>query len=144
MCDARWGLLERAQPAFELAIGAIDKLDLRIPRGSKMTREFATVTGQGLGRAAWSTRLYERRLELSPLGCELNLNLDSRRDGHHKLELLDVGKMRLSQIVRRIRQVFDVEPSLLEIMRVDVNADTSEFSVKWFHENGRVRQKRYS
>jgi len=142
MRDAQWSLLVHSICSFG-DDGAVDKLDLRISSDVKLSPQFAFIMNQDLGKLSWGTRLYERHAKLSRLGWELNLNLNNKRDGHHKLEMLGVGKMKLSRILERVRKVFDVDPYSLEIMRVDLKADTGDFSVTWFHENARVKQKRY-
>jgi hypothetical protein len=137
--DAHWSLLGRSDGGVA-DLGAIDNLDLRIPKAAKLSEQFAFILGQDLGSLAFGSRRYERRVELSRLGWGLNLNLDNKKDGHHKLELLGVGKLKLTQMVHGIREVFDVDPYALEIMRVDTKADTPDYSVTWFYENARVKQ----
>src|SRR5580704_9021821 len=141
--DAHWSLLGHSAGGLG-DFGAIDKLDLRIPKAARLSEQLAFILSQDLGSMAFGTRLYQRRVELSHLGWALNLNLDNKKDGHHKLELLAVGKLKLTEIVQGIREVFEVDPLALEIMRVDAKVDTTDYSVTWFYENARVWQKRYS
>jgi hypothetical protein len=65
------------------------------------------------------------------------------KHGNHKLELIDVGDLSLRGIQLEIQRVFDIEPSHLDIMRLDLAADVPEVSVLWFSRNVRAKWKQW-
>jgi hypothetical protein len=62
--------------------------------------------------------------------------------GNHKLELIDVGQMSRTQIIREVVQIFDVDPLSLPVMRVDLAVDV-DIQLSWFRETVRVEHKRF-
>lgn len=126
----------------------IDKLDLRIRPRMPFTSEFDLVysklraTVKGPFRAA---QYYEYSGDLREYGYNVRLSLYCSMDriGNHKLELFDVGEMKLSHILNEITQIFDGDPRELEVMRVDLAVDLRDRSVQWFRETVRVAHKRW-
>lgn len=126
----------------------IDKLDLRILRRTPFTSEFERVYSElramdkGPFRAA---KYYEYAGDLREYGYRSRLSMYCTTDklGNHKLELRDVGEMKLSGILNEIAQIFDIDPRQLRIMRVDLAADVPDISVQWFRETVRVANKRW-
>ena len=77
----------------------IDKLDLRIPRQAEFTTSFGQLYQElrAFGKGPFhATKGYEYAGDLREYGFNAKLNLYCLADGvgNHKLELIDVGKMR--------------------------------------------------
>lgn len=139
--DAKRLLLDSAfAPGYVTVIaGAIDKLDLRIPRGTPLRPDLEEileyVTHNGPPGCVRATRLYEKRADLSRLGRKFNVSLCNRRDGNHKLELIDAGEMTLPDICARINELFEVDWEHLEVMRVDLGVNVDGQSSEVFSPN---------
>jgi hypothetical protein len=126
----------------------IDKLDLRVPRHAPFTPAFQRKYGElrALEKGPFRpAKFYEYAGDLRQYGHNLRLNLFCRMEkaGNHKIELIDVGTMSRSQIVREVGDVFEVSPSMLGVMRVDFAVDVPELPVQWFRETVRVEHKRF-
>jgi hypothetical protein len=73
------------------------------------------------------------------------VHLNCRHGRHtHKVEILSTGKKTLEEMAVIIRQLFDVDPWSLELMRVDLAADIEDVPVSWFLDNAYVSRKRFS
>jgi hypothetical protein len=136
--------------------GSIDKLDIRIPRGTMFTtgieRELRTGHVNPSSNSHWvipgsdirETRYYGRIDDLRQYGLNSILCFGHRQTGNHKLEIVGAGMMTLPQIASEIHNVFDVDPRSTEIMRIDLAVDVRGYSVEWFRRRARVSHKRYS
>jgi hypothetical protein len=126
----------------------VDKLDLRIPRHTPFSPAFNRLYPelQALEKGPFCTsKYYEYVGDLRPYGHNVRLNLycQNGKTGNHKLELIDVGDLGRDGIIREIIQVFDVDPSALEVMRVDFAVDVPRLPVQWFRETVQVQHMRF-
>jgi len=89
---------------------------------------------------------YAFRVDLREYGRHSLLHFGYKhQDTHpHKLELLDTGKMKFSEMLEEIGSVFHVDPLSLPIMRVDFAVDIPNVPVSWFREQVRVRHKQFA
>jgi hypothetical protein len=134
---------------LELVIlGPIDKLDIRIPTGTKLARqlEYAlpSLNGIALGRSLSGTKYYHHVENLEQYGMSSILYFGHRRSGNHKLEITCAGELALSEIGSEIAAVFDIEPMQTEIMRIDAAVDVWGYPVDWFRHNAGLTRKRHS
>lgn len=130
----------------------IDKLELRLPALTlfrRDVREFMLESRHfekssrimGSGRYEWVT-------DIRPVGIDALLHFGLRRGenkphaGEHKLELLDTGKKRYSDLTAQIEQTIEGPVDDLDIMRIDLCADMCEVPVEWFLPRVRVKFKR--
>src|SRR3954466_15632012 len=88
---------------------------------------------------------YAFRIDLREFGRHSLLHFGYKhQDTHpHKLELLDTGEMKFSEMLDEIASVFHVDPLSLPIMRVDFAVDIPNVPVSWFREHVRVRHKQF-
>jgi hypothetical protein len=125
----------------------IDKLDVRVQRGTPFTKEFGY-----LYRELWcdpehrpfhETEHYEASGDLRPFGYSAILHGHCKhgKSGADKLELIDTGMMTYPGMVNEIERVYECDARRLEIMRVDTCADIPGVSVQWLQERARVRYK---
>lgn len=125
----------------------IDKLDLRVLRYTPFAPAFQHLYRElrVLERGPFHpSKYYEYSGDLREYGFSVRLNLFCQIDraGNHKLELIDVGQMSRTQIIREVVQIFDVEPLSLPVMRVDLAVDV-DIQLSWFRETVRVEHKRF-
>lgn len=127
----------------------IDKVDVRIPAmtafGPAMV-ETAALLRYGPVAPFRASRFYEAVGDLRKThGIDAVLHLGYKHGQHtNKLEIIDAGKKALSEMRAIIRQVFDVDPSRLELMRVDLAADVPGVPVSWFRNNARFQYKQFA
>ena len=132
----------------------IDKLELRLPRLTQFTadaREFI-LESRHFERSTRATPAgrYEWVTDLRPTGIDALLHYGLKRkdndphQGEHKLELLDTGEKRYSELLAQIESAIEWELNDLEIMRIDLCADIPEVPVEWFLNRVYVRFKRYA
>jgi hypothetical protein len=126
----------------------IDKLDIRIPRNAPFTpsfqRKYAEL--QALEKGPFRAgKLYEYAGDLREYGHNLRLNLYCQMDkvGNHKIELIDVGTMNRTAIMREVGEIFEVGAASLGVMRVDFAVDCPGLPLQWFRETVRVQHKRF-
>jgi len=128
----------------------IDKLEVRLPAKAEYTREFSELyrelrsdPKQGVFHEG---RLYLAEGDLRPYGYDVILHAHCKygKEGNHKLELLETGGMTFSGMVREIEKIFDVNPFVLDVMRVDLAADVDGVPVAWFHQRLRARYKQWA
>lgn len=130
----------------------IDKLELRLPRVTLFqseVREFMLESRNfenssrtmKSGRYSWVT-------DLRPVGIDAILHYGLKREendpheGEHKLELLDTGQKRYTEIVRQIESTIEGPICDLETMRIDLCADLKGVPLEWFFTRLRVKFKR--
>lgn len=126
----------------------VDKLDLRVPRHARFTPTFQRLYSElrALDRGPFHpSKHYEYAGDLREYGFSIRLNLYCRMDkaNNHKLELIDVGTMSRTQIVREVQQVFEIDARTLSIMRIDFAVDVPQLPLQWFRETVRVQHKRF-
>jgi hypothetical protein len=120
--------------------GGIDKLDVEIPFGMKMRREFSKAwnfKSYGAPIVKRRSDLYSETADLSPMGIPARLSMGHR---HHKrlgpkLEIFEAGGLAYSDwicIAERIFQGDDGDVQDSTILRVDLTADIEEVSVPDF------------
>ncbi len=133
-----------------LTQGPIDKLDVRIPRGTNLVRILdrelrpSNANRSSLGTAFHGTKYYSRVADLRRYSLRSILFFDQKDSGNHKLEIVGTGTMHLSDIMFEVKRVFEFDPMEAEIMRIDFAVDVSGYTVEWFRQNARVARKRYT
>lgn len=127
----------------------IDKVEVRVPRGTPFSDEFrrlyADIRGDPKVDPFRGSRHYERVGNLRAFGYDVVLHLDCIRDrkGNHKLEILDTGAMGYGRMHNEIEHIFDVDARKLVLMRLDLAADINGVPVEWFTQHVRGRYKRW-
>jgi hypothetical protein len=133
-----------------MRLTVIDKLELAVPQRTEFRapiveamREISRERGSSrIGRS----RHYAGVMDLRPYGSDALLHAYCKhtepRD--HKLELLDTGKKTLSQLIDQIEVVFNVDPTVLRVMRLDLCADVVGVPVSWFQPRAQIRFKRFA
>ncbi len=123
--------------------GGIDKLDVRIPGHAQMTDWLKRLLRDERPWGRPSTR-YSQVYDLRPYSISALLHERYRygADRHSKLEIVQAGCTYAHEIVADIQQLFNVDAEPLEIMRVDLFADTYDVPVEWFRANVTALAKR--
>jgi hypothetical protein len=126
-----------------------DKVDLRVPAGTNFGPamvETAALLRYGPAGSFRPSRFYACVGDLRKShDLDVVLHLGYKYgDGAHKLEIIDAGKKTLAEMDAIIRQVFDVDPATLELMRVDLAADVPGVPVSWFRDHARFEFKRFA
>src|SRR5438105_14164955 len=109
--------------------GPIDKLDLRIPGGTKLMRELERelltdnppypYRSPNFNRiAVCGTKYYQCFHDLRRYGLSSTVHLGNRLNGNHKLEIVRSSTMRWSEVFSQIRGVLDVDPMEFQIIRI--------------------------
>jgi hypothetical protein len=124
--------------------GPVDKLDIRIPKGTMFSKELGRELRHSSGDLIRCTKYYGRVEDLRRYGLSSILYFDCRWSGNHKLEIVGTGMMTLPEIASEINNVFDVDPRSAEIMRIDLAVDVQGYPVEWFQRRARVSHKRYT
>lgn len=127
----------------------IDKLDLRIPSCAKFTERFERVINQLRVAPVPPFTPSKRYRYVGDLrhwyDIDAVLHLDFKfGECTHKLEIVDVGQKTLRNVFDIVREVFDIDPASLELMRIDLAIDIENVSVEWFRKNVRASYKRLS
>jgi hypothetical protein len=125
----------------------IDKLDLRIPRGTMWRPAVARLTSlhplESYSSRVRPTLHYAGRADLREIGIDAFLHLQCKHGDHDsKLEILDVGKKTYSEIFAVIESVAQVDPTQLAIMRMDLAGDLADVTVPWVKSHLRIKFKR--
>src|SRR2546427_7989394 len=103
--------------------GPVDKLDVRIPRGTKLVNDLARAlrtTGHSNpltnsfdtsipGSAIREARHYIQSHDLRLFGLSSILFFGNKCSGNHKLKIVGTGTMSLSRIVSEIKSAFEPE-----------------------------------
>jgi hypothetical protein len=125
----------------------IDKVDVRIPAATQFSRNFGGLYRYHSGDAKVfrPSQHYLRAGDLRSLGYQAILHVHCIHDraGNHKLELVDTGEMSFTTMQKEILRVFDIEPSRLDLMRIDLAADVPGVPVRWFARNARAKWKQW-
>jgi hypothetical protein len=131
-------------------VSGVDSLAVRVPSSANFTTDVQELVrevnyGNGMSRVRRSAH-YQGVADLRPLGIDAILHAYCKRtDPHqHKLELLDTGKKSYSELARQIQSVFQIDPSNLGIMRLDLCADVPGIPVLWFQPRVRIKYKRFA
>ena len=130
--------------------GAIDKLDLRLPRATRLRPAVAAFIDESRATESSTRRLgsryYNFVTDLRPMEIDARLHVGLKfpesHAGEGKLELIDTGTKSLREITAEIMEVIDYSPVDLEIMRIDLCADMHGIPVEWFLNRARVKFKR--
>jgi hypothetical protein len=125
----------------------IDKLDLRVPGAARYTSRFehlyVEIRNDPKG-PFHSSRHYLAAGDLRPYGYDAILHTHCRHGrGDHKVELIDTGCRSFDYLVDQVARIFNVKPSGLELIRVDLAADVPGVSVPWFLSHTRAKHKRF-
>jgi hypothetical protein len=128
----------------------IDKVEVRIPRMAHFTREFREfypeIRNDPRLNPFRRSQHYESAGNLRKFGYDAILHMNCIRDrqGSHKLELLDTGRMGYAMMCHEIERVFDLDPRRLRLMRLDLAADVGGVPVAWFVRHARAQYKRFA
>jgi hypothetical protein len=125
----------------------IDKLDLRIPRGTVWRPEVARLTSlrplESYSSRVRPTQHYAGRADLREIGIDALLHIQCKHGGHDsKFEILDVSEKKYSEIVQQIQSVAGLDPDDLGIMRIDLTGDVRDITVPWLKSHIRFKFKR--
>lgn len=120
----------------------IDKVDLRVPAMTRYGPAMAETGAElrcGPVPPFRATRFYECVGDLRQThGIDAVVHLGYKWGPRtHKLEIIDAGKKTLAEMEAIFRQVFDIDPTPLSLMRVDLAADALGVPVSWFRNNSR-------
>jgi hypothetical protein len=125
----------------------LDKLDVAIPPRTPLRPPFAEIVADRLrGKRVPGSSVsahYEHVFDFRRFGADAILHFISRYDRSrpHKLELVETGYKRFSELLKEISSIFEVDPGSLLVKRVDLAVDIDGVSVRWFKHNARVRFK---
>jgi hypothetical protein len=127
----------------------IDKLDLRIPTDTPFAPEMADLIHElkyGSVGPFVPSRYYQYCGDLrNHLGIDARVNLHCRNGEHdHKLEIIDAGTKTLSEMKAIPSRVFQIDPTQLEVMRIDLAADVTDVPVPWFRQHARFQYKQFA
>lgn len=75
---------------------------------------------------------YKGRFDLRPLGLNATLHYSCRFNGSHKLEILKTATQSVRQMQELICGVFDCNPTMLRLARIDLAADVVGIPIRWF------------
>ncbi len=94
----------------------------------------------------WPSRFYQYVCDLrEPFGIDAVVHLYLRHGRpNHKVEIIDAGEKTVQEMADIIRQLFDVDPWTLQLMRADLATDLEGVSVPWFKDNAYVNLKQFS
>ena len=125
----------------------IDKVEVRVPSAAQFSSDFGALYSdqRGDSNVFRESPHYIRVGDLRRFGYPAILHVHCRRDqkGNHKLELVDTAEMSVCAMQKVILRIFDVEPSHLGLMRIDLAADIPGVPVLWFRRNARVKWKQW-
>ena len=126
----------------------IDKIEVRVPSAAQFSSGFGALYRDQAGnpRAFRQSEHYARVGDLRTFGYPAILHVHCLRDGagNHKVELIDTGEMSFRNMQKAILSIFDVEPSHLGLMRIDLAADVAGVPVRWFARNARAKWKQWT
>lgn len=127
----------------------LDKVDLQIPEGTLPGPLFAPLYSQlrhHLVEPFRPSRFYHCVGDLRKThNIDAIVSLGYRRGREtHKVEIVDAGKKSLEEIADIIRQLFQVDPWTLRVMRVDLAADVQGVPVPWFQQHVLVERKQFT
>jgi hypothetical protein len=125
----------------------IDKLDIRVPRQAEFTPEFSELYAEARNNPRGpfhASRHYLAVADLRSSGHDAILHTYCKfGKGDHKVELIDTGIRSFGYLLDQISGIFSVNPSALEVIRVDLAADVPGVSVPWFLSHARGKFKRF-
>jgi hypothetical protein len=127
----------------------IDKVDFQIPEGTPpgpaLAETFRLLRRQPVSLFR-SSRFYTHVADLrKEFGIDAVVHLFYRFGrATHKVEIIDAGKKPLWEMAEIITQLFDVGPSNLRLIRVDLAADIEDVPVYWFRNHAYVSRKQFS
>jgi hypothetical protein len=118
----------------------IDKLEVTVERDVRFTRDLKSEY-QAIRRKAVS-RYYKERIDLRQVGIDAVLYRYCRFNGTHKVSVLQSARMSPPQMAAVIGQIFEHDPWLLRIARIDLAVDVPHVPVEWFRMHMYVPRKR--
>jgi hypothetical protein len=129
----------------------VDKADVRIPWGTPFTEEMAIGNQLRHGPVApfRPSKFYSYVGDLRDshdIDAVLHLDYKYSRNGKtsSKLEVIDAGKKTILEMAAIITRVFDIDPFMCELMRIDLAADINGVPVHVFRDLARFKYKRFS
>jgi len=125
----------------------IDKLDIRVPGPANYTPEFwelyAELRNDPKG-PFHASRHYLGVADLRSYGHDAILHTHCKfGKGDHKVELIDTGIRSFDYLTAQVSRIFAVNPSSLELIRVDLATDVPGVSVPWFLSHTCAKFKRF-
>lgn len=127
----------------------IDKVEVRIPRRTEFSRDFAhlyeDISRDPDAKVFRESRYYLGVGDLRRFGHRAVLHHFCKLDkqGNHKLELLDSADLSYKDIQLEIMRIFNVDPGQLSLTRLDLAADVPGLPVRWFQQHARVKGKQW-
>lgn len=125
----------------------IDKLEVMVPAHAPFTGDFEYIHRELRREPEFGpfrpSRHYRAVANLQPFGYDAILHLEQKRFGGHKLELLETGSKTYQEMEDLQKRIFDSDPMLHRVGRVDLCADVPGVPVRWFSEHMRVEFKRW-
>lgn len=128
----------------------IDKVEVRVPAKAQFSPTFqklyCEISRDPKINPFRSSQHYLRVGDLRPFDYQAILHMHCIRDkkqGNHKLELLDTGQMSYSAMRHEIERIFDLDGRRLPLMRVDLAVDIRDLPVAWFVAHVRARWKQW-
>jgi hypothetical protein len=127
----------------------IDKLDVRIPSMTAFAPEMAAVAADLRGGSIGpfrASRFYKYVADLRKShGIDAIVHLEYKfGECTHKVEVIDAGKKTLAEMEQIVSRIFAINPSRVELMRVDLAADVPGVPVVWFRDNASFSYKRFA
>lgn len=127
----------------------IDKLDVRIPAnaapGPVLVEPFEELK-KGLPPPFRASKYYQCVCDLRAyfdIDAVVHLRLRFGQP-NHKVEIIDAGEKTVEEMAEIIMKLFEVDPSSLGLMRVDLAADLGGVPVRWFQDHAYVNRKQFS
>jgi hypothetical protein len=128
-------------------ISMIDKFDIRVPGPAPYTPAFFRLYPELRNNPKGpfhASRQYLAVADLRPYGHDVILHTHCKfGKGDHKIELIDTGIRSFEYLLNEVRRIFDVNPSNLELIRVDLATDVPGVPVTWFLSHTRAKFKRF-
>jgi hypothetical protein len=124
----------------------IDKADLRVPQNVPFTRQFQKIYDASVRakNSPWkSSDLFVSTADMREYGYDVRLHLCSTKTKKpiHKVEIYDTGGKSFNEMHRLPASIFECDPNLLGLMRVDLCADIHGVDVGYFKRHTLIKHK---
>ena len=127
----------------------LDTCHLETPRIVQYSKSFLPALEQSLS-AEWRPKIWREKSvgpygvvgNFEKLGIPLIIHQRPRNPaGGDKIEILQAGEKRISEMVGWVREVYDFDAADARIMRLDMTADVKRIPVDWFRRHVRIALK---
>lgn len=127
----------------------LDTCHLETPRIVQYSKVFLPALEQSL-TTEWRPKIWREKSvgpygivgNFEKLGIPLIIHQRPRNPtGGDKIEILQAGEKRVSEMVGWVREVYDFDVSDARIMRLDMTADVKRVPVNWFRRHVRIALK---